>query len=342
MSANARVAVVGVGHWGQRIARNFSELGALHAVVDIRELHARQIAEKYGTLSTSFQAAIENPAVDAIVLATPPGSHFRLAKAALLAEKHVFVEKPFCLDLDDARELVEIAERRDRRLMVGHLILHHPAYRQAKSMVESGRVGTVKYIYSNRLSFGHFKGAEDALWDLAVHDIAMLLDIAGRSPSATQGFASSLLSPDQFDSVHLQLKFSDVLAGHIFASRVHPFKEQRLTIVGDKGTLVFDDAAEPARKLLRYERPLPTDDRQTIGTLVAGEPVAYPRDEPLYLECAHFLRCVVTGETPMTDGRNGLRVTEVMAAAAELLGRGPLKHHAQRAALAGAGLSVAQ
>lgn len=321
VSVGPRVAVIGVGYWGRNIARNLAELGSLACVVDIDPVCAHAEAERNGVQPCSYDAVLSNPAIDAVVIATPLDTHFELAIAALRAGKHVMVEKTFTSSFSQAYELVETAKRENRVLMVGHLLHYHPAYLRARDMMRSGKWGELRYVYSNRLAFGLFRGREDAIWGLAAHDASMLLDLTQSEIKALDASGASIDFSNEIEFAHLHLQFENGVRGHIFTSRLHPFKEHRLVIVMDDGALIFEDSAsDPARKLMFYNRRLPESNRQTLSALENGVPVEFVAGEPLKAECQHFLDCVATGKKPRTDGAEALRVMRLISSASDRIG----------------------
>ncbi len=300
--------------WGRNVIRNFGQLGALAAVVDTDTARAEELATPFGSDVATLSDVLGDASIEALAVVTPSDTHHRIGRAALIAGKHVFIEKPLARTAFEAASLVETAALHNRTLMVGHLMLFHPAYERARQMVEAGALGELRYVYANRAAFGRFRGADDALWDLMCHDLAVFLDIAQSDVDTLRVVGACPLFPQQAEFAHAHLRFDSGLEGHIFASRLHAFKEQRLVLVGDKGTLVLNDrAATPAEKLMFYDSPVPHDDHQMVGQVPPGKPVAYDAGEPLRNECQHFLDCVRSGHTPRSDGSQGRRVVELLA-----------------------------
>ncbi len=311
-----RVAVVGGGHWGRNLVRSFAGLGALAAIVEPDAARAGALAAEHGSEVLTFEQVLDDPAIGAVAIATPAATHAALAGRALRAGKDVFVEKPLALDVGEARTLVRLAAGIGRRLMVGHLLQYHPAFVALKAFVQSGALGRISYVHSNRLSLGKVRREEDVLWSFAPHDISMMIALLGEAPDRVQAFTAPILHPEIGDACQVQLAFPSGIRAHVFASWLHPFKEQRLVVTGDRGMAVFEDsAAEPGRRLLHY--PHRIDWAGGVPTPVRGEavPLPYEAGEPLRLECAHFLACCADRRTPLTDGEEGLRVLQVLAAA---------------------------
>jgi predicted dehydrogenase/acetyltransferase-like isoleucine patch superfamily enzyme len=314
------IAVIGCGYWGKNIVRSFHELGALAAVADCDTATADGYAALYSAPARSVDAILADTAIHGIAIATPPSQHFPLAAQALQAGKHVFVEKPLALEVSEAETLCRLADQHDRRLMVGHLLQYHPAFMKLRDIVRNGQLGRLQYIYSNRLNLGRIRREEDILWSFAPHDISMILALVGEQPEQVWAVGGTFLHPRIADVTVTHLAFASGEQAHVFVSWLHPFKEQKLVVVGDKAMAVFDDGQPWTRKLLLYphhiewRNALPTPER------AQSEIVALDELEPLRVECQHFLDCIATGRTPRTDGREGLRVLKVLAAATASLG----------------------
>jgi len=314
-NANVAVAVVGCGYWGKNLVRNFSELGALCAVCDEQASAAADIGKTFSVPAMSFEAILDDESIDAVVLATPAVTHADLARAALRKGKHVFSEKPLAIDLADATSVVETAQEEGRILMVGHLLQYHPAFLMLKDMVSSGDLGVLRYIYSNRLNFGKIRSEENILWSFAPHDISMILSLAGCEPDTIQAIGSQYLQPNVADVTTTHLTFPNGIRGHIFVSWLHPFKEQKLVVIGDKAMAVFDDGAPWEEKITFYRHHV-EEAGGAFGSVKAdGEFIPLEPSEPLKLECSHFLDCIAQGIQPRTDGEEALRVLRVLQTA---------------------------
>lgn len=328
MRSDTRVAVVGCGQWGRNLVRNFAELGCLAAVCDPDAETAAALAARYGVAACDFETLLADPSIDALAVAAPAARHYALALAGLEAGKHVFVEKPVALDLAEAERLCQLAERKNLRLMVGHLLQHHPVFIRLKEMVRSGELGRVQYIYSNRLNLGRFRREEDILWSFAPHDISMILSLIGEAPDRVEAIGGCWLHPTIADVTTTHLSFPNGERAHIFVSWLHPIKEQKLVVVGDRGMAVFNDGEPWAEKLMIYRHQIEWRDSLPIPQKAEGRAAAVPEGEPLRLECAHFLECVATGATPRTDGREGMRVLEVLTRASRAMTRDHQKNTA--------------
>ncbi|HEX3691731.1 MAG TPA: Gfo/Idh/MocA family oxidoreductase [Solirubrobacteraceae bacterium] len=319
MSAESiAVGVVGLGYWGPNLARN---LGALPGVeiawcCDERAERRERLATTYR--STRFTARLEDllgdPALDAVVLATPVPTHAELAQRVLAAGKHCFVEKPLAQSAADAEAAVAAAREADRVLMVGHLLEYHPGVRLLQHELDSGELGDPLYIYGNRLNLGQLRSDENALWSLGAHDVSVVLALAGEEPCELSARGECYMHPGVEDVVFGFLRFPSGLAAHLHLSWLDPHKERRFTIVGSKRMATFDDM-ELERKLTIYDKGF-DEKADSYGEYItrAGEirSPRVPNDEPLRLECEHFIQCVREGHTPRSDGESGLRVVRVL------------------------------
>lgn len=308
------IAVIGCGHWGKNLVRNFSELGALRAVCDENQASLERVKASYPGVKVTqhFADILEDEDVRACVIAAPAALHYGLARRALLAGKDVFVEKPLALRVAEGQELVTLAEQGKQVLMVGHLLQYHPAVVRLKQLVDDGSLGKIQYIYSARLNLGKVRTEENILWSFAPHDISVILRLLGEMPVEVAAHGGSYLNSKIPDVTVTNLSFAGGMRGHIFVSWLHPYKEQRMVVVGSHGMAVFDDLA--ADKLLVYEHRVDWINRAPVAR--SAEPRVIPVEavEPLRVECEHFLQCIRDRATPMTDGINGLRVLEVLDA----------------------------
>ncbi len=331
------VAVVGSGYWGKNLVRNFNELGALHTVCDMNIATLRSFQDQYPDkrFHTSYEAVLQNPAIDAVVIATPAETHFTLTKKALQADKHVFVEKPLALVVSEAEELHHIAMDKNLKLMVGHILLYHPAIIKLKEIIDSGELGKINYIYSNRLNLGKFRTEENILWSFAPHDISVLLYLLEEMPTQVMAHGGSYLSNEIADVTLSVLSFKSGVKGHIFVSWLHPNKEQKLIVVGDKKMAVFDDTLTEG-KLQIHDKGVEWVNRQPVPRKSEAEIVPLESYEPLKAECSHFLQCVESKTIPKTDGSNGIQVLKILNACQE-----SLEHQGSIVRLNGNGVSEA-
>lgn len=319
------LGLVGVGYWGKNLARNFDQLGALHTLCDMHEANLQKFQSAYPVpdvaVTTRFQTLLDHPDIQQIAIAAPALQHYTLAKEALLAGKDVYVEKPLCMQSYEAEELIKLAEKKGRILMVGHLLQYHASFRKMVDLVQKGELGPLHYISSHRLNLGSYRVEENALWNFAPHDISMILALMeNQLPDQVRSVGGVYLSPGVADTVMTTLRFPKNIRAHVYVSWLNPFKEQKLTVVGSKGMLVFDDTKPWGEKLHLY--------RDHISWAHGPTPVAQPSDpikvdppahEPLKEECQHFLWCCETRTRPLTDGHEGLRVMRVLDAAQKSL-----------------------
>jgi len=317
----SHIAVVGSGYWGRNLVRNFHELGVLGTVCDGDSAVENTIRARYSDVKfcSKFEEVLADARIQGVVLATPAVLHFEMAMQALRAGKDVFVEKPVALKVAEGEKLVEMAESMGRILMVGHILLYHPAVRKLKDLVSSGYLGRIEYIYSNRLNMGKIRAEENILWSFAPHDISVLLALLGEAPQSVTCEGGYYVSRDVADVTLSQFLFANGVRAHIFVSWLHPFKEQRLVVVGSDKMAVFDDTA--SEKLVLYPHRVEWKDRIPSAVKAEAQPIAIEDAEPLRNECIEFLQCIETRRQPLTNGREGLRVLRVLSACEEAMER---------------------
>jgi predicted dehydrogenase/acetyltransferase-like isoleucine patch superfamily enzyme len=315
------VAMVGCGHWGKNLTRNFAQLGALASVTDHDPATARRMSEQFSVSHLDWQQVLKSREIDAVAIAVPAERHAELAAAAMDAGKDVYVEKPLALDLSDAERLCRRAEQDGRVLMVGHLLQYHPAFLKLREMVREGWLGRLQYLYSNRLNLGKIRREENILWSFAPHDISMILSLTGEEPSEVSAVGAYYLHQRIADVTTTHMGFPGGERAHIFVSWLHPFKEQKLVAVGDAGMATFDDSQPWDSKIVYYPHKVAWRDGMPVPEKAEGEPVPVAQDEPLKLECQHFLDCIASRARPRTDGAEGLRVLRVLNAAQDALQR---------------------
>lgn len=316
-----KIANVGAGYWGKNLVRNFAELGALAAIVDPNPQVADDLSAKYNVPVCTLDEVLANEEIDGVAYATPAETHADFAIKALEAGKHVYVEKPLALSIDDAERMIAKGKEVNRAVMVGHLLQYHPVFQTLLEMVRNGKVGNVKHIYSNRMSLGKFRLEENVWWSFAPHDISMVLAVIDEEPNAISAQGGSYVTPGIADWVTVQLQFASGANAHFNISWMHPFKEQRLSVIGDKGMLVFEDSnpkweqklAFYAHEITKSENAAPLPKKADV------EYIAVENGEPLRNECQHFIDCITQGLTPRTDGEEGHRVLRVLQDAEMLL-----------------------
>jgi predicted dehydrogenase len=315
------VGVVGLGYWGPNLARNFDRLlGADLCWIcdtsdDARERWKVEFPEARDT--ARFEDLLDDPKLDSVVIATHVPSHADLAVRALEAGKHCFVEKPLALTVADAERVLAAADASGKTLMVGHLLEYHPGLEKLKEIADSGQLGDIHYIYSNRVNLGKLRADENALWSLGAHDVSVVLRLAGdEEPSEINAFGESYMRPGIEDVVFCYLRFPSGLAAHLHLSWLDPHKDRRFTVVGSKKMATFDDM-EIERKVTIYDKGF-DQDFSSYGEYIARSGEAYsPRisnEEPLRIECRHFVDCIRDGSRPRSDGMSGLRVVRVLEA----------------------------
>ncbi len=309
-----KIAVIGCGYWGKNLVRNFNQLSVLQTVCDLTPQGRATAAElaPQAKIVAAIGEAVNDPAVQGVVIATPAETHFDVVRQALQAGKDVFVEKPLALTYDQGAHLVQLAHRNARILMVGHVLEYHPAIVRLLELVRTGELGKVQYIYSNRLSLGKIRREENILWSFAPHDVAVTLRLMGGMPFQVIACGGSYVQPNIADVTITNLLFDNGVRAHIHVSWLHPFKEQRLVVIGSKKMASFDDVA---KQLVLYDQRVDVREGEPIPVKGQGELVAFSADEPLRLECQAFLDAIESRQPPVTDGVSGLRVLKVLQAA---------------------------
>jgi len=304
---------VGLGYWGPNLARNFDrlqdvELGWLcdEAAGAVDRVHR---AFPSARTTDSVDDLLRDETLDAVALATPVPTHAELARRVLEAGKHCFVEKPLGQSVEEAERVVEVAREARRVLMVGHLLEYHPGVGRMSDLIEAGELGEVRYIYSNRLNLGQLRRDENALWSLGAHDVSVILRLAAEEPYECRAVGESYVNEGVEDVVFCYMRFPSGLAAHMHLSWLDPHKERRFTVVGSKRMATFDDM-ELERKLSVYDKGF-DEDYSSYGEYIAPH---VSNEEPLRIECRHFLECVRNGVEPRSGGESGLRVVRVLEA----------------------------
>ncbi len=316
-----RVAVVGYGRWGKNLARNFFQLGALASICDTDTGLSSFVKDEYPEVEfiSDYATLLQREDIPAVVIATPASTHYALVKQALLAGKDVFVEKPLALTVSQGVELVELAQRQGRILMVGHLLRYHPAVNELKKIIDKGILGKLYYLYSNRLNLGRFRTEENILWSFAPHDVSVMLYLLNEVPNRVIAHGGSYLHSHIVDTTITLLNFPSGVQAHVFVSWLHPYKEHRLVVIGSEGMAVFADTDE--HKLRILHQPVEWRERIPVPRSTEAQIVPLEEVEPLRVECQHFLECLATRRTPYTDGEEALRVLQVLDACQQSLHR---------------------
>jgi predicted dehydrogenase len=315
MNATPRVAVIGCGYWGKNLVRNFHGLGALAAACDSRTESSQLVAQLAPgcEFDTDFERILRRKDISGVVLATPAETHCDLALRAFECGKDVFVEKPLAMRVEEGVRMKDAAEAQGRILMVGHLLEYHPAVVTLRDRIRAGELGKVHYIYSNRLNFGKIRIEENALWSFAPHDVAVIIRLFGEIPLEVTCTGGNYITPGLADVTVSNLLFPSGARAHILVSWLNPFKEQKLVVVGNKKMAVFDDVAKDD-KLVFYHQHVDLQERIPVLRNEGREAVPFSNDEPLRLECEHFLACIAERKAPLTDARNGIAVLRVLQA----------------------------
>ena len=307
------VAVIGCGLWGKNIVRNFYNLNALHTVCDLDTENLKKLAMEYENVhfTTDFKEVLNNPEIDSVAVVTPSHTHFKVVSAVLNAGKHVYVEKPISTVADEAKKLMELADEKGLTLMVGHLLLYHPAVNRLKMLIDDGMLGEITYIQSDRLNINYFKNDRSVMWDLAPHDVSMTSYVLGKAPvRVISAVGASSEKNDIMDITHVTIEYEGGVVGQISDSWIHPVKRVNLLVRGTKATAIFDDTL-PEHKLQVFDHTTPG----------AAKPEAldFIEIEPLKLECQHFLNCVEKGIKPRSDGLNGYQVVSILEEAEKIM-----------------------
>lgn len=317
--------MVGLGYWGPNLARNFDRLAGseLRWLCDASDASRERWSAAFpGARSTpDLDEVLADPDTDAVVVATPVPTHAALAERILLAGKHCLVEKPMAQSVSDAQRLVKVAQETGRVLMVGHLLEFHPGLEALKGLADSGELGTLRYVYSNRLNLGKLRSDENALWSLGAHDVSVKLRLVGDEPEQVCALGASFMRPGVEDVAFCFLRFRSGLVAHLHLSWLDPHKERRFTVVGARRMATFDDM-DSERKLTVYDKGFDEDFANYGEYIQRSGDTWSPRvsnDEPLGLECQHFIDCISDGLTPRADGAAGLRVVRVLEALQESL-----------------------
>jgi predicted dehydrogenase len=325
------VAVIGMGYWGPNLARNFAALPGVHlySVCDVREEPLRRMGQQYpGTrLTTEYRELLDDPAVDAVVVATPAETHYALAKESMDTGKHVLVEKPLAMSASQCRDLIDLADQLGKVLMVGHVFRYNAAVQKLKSCIESGELGEVYYISSSRLNLGRIRQDINAMWNFAPHDISIITHLLGMMPSQVNARGFPYIQKSVEDVVFMTLFFPNGASASVHISWLNPRKVRTMTVVGSKKMAIYDDVSADA-KIQIYDKGVTKQpglaslgDFDTFGEfqllLRAGDVLIPKIDfvEPLRVECQHFVDCITNGSRPMTDGWDGLHVVQVLEAA---------------------------
>jgi predicted dehydrogenase len=324
-----KVGVIGCGYWGPNLIRNFTQLNRSDVirVADLDEVRLKYIKGLYPFVETTidYRDIIDDPEIDIVAVVTPVHTHYKFASEALCAKKHVFVEKPITASAIEAENLIDLAEKYQRKLMVGHTFIYTSAVQKMKEIICSGELGDIYYINSQRLNLGLFQQDINVIWDLAPHDISIILYLLDLKPTTTSAIGTSHINSAMEDVAVLTMKFSNSLIAFVQTSWLDPDKIRKMTVVGSKKMLVFDDV-QPTEKIRIYDKgvemPKHYDTYAEFHYSYKYGDIIIPKidgSEPLYVELDHFLDCITNDETPLTDGYDGLYVVQILEAAEESL-----------------------
>ncbi|MCF8369886.1 MAG: Gfo/Idh/MocA family oxidoreductase [Bacteroidales bacterium] len=316
-----QIGLIGAGAWGKNHLRNLYNLGVLNTVLETSDAISKQ--RKVDFPDTNYVKELDVflniSEIKGIVIAAPAELHYQLTKKCLLAGKDVLVEKPLALNVEQGEELVKIAAENKRVLMVGHILQYHSAVIKLKEMIDKGELGKIRYIYSNRLNIGKLRTEENVLWSFAPHDISLIvMFMDGEEPSRVEAHGGSYINSNIYDTTMTTVEFNNGVKGHVFVSWLHPFKEQKLVVVGSEKMVVFDDLSK--EKLFIYPHKI-TWEKGKIPVAHKEEFITLDIElkQPLEEELKHFVHCVETRETPKTDGKEGLTVLKVLEQAQKKL-----------------------
>ncbi len=307
-------AVIGAGDWGKNHVRKYHELGALAAIAETNPETASRMQQEYGVKTLTFAEILSDPSIRAIALTSPANTHKDLGLKALLAGKHLFIEKPITLNHQDAAALTEKATEKGLILMVGHLLHYHPCFAKLTELVKAGELGDIHHIHARRFNIGKFREDENVLWDLGPHDVSMILAITGCDPISIEARSSNYLLPKVSDFASLYLTFPGNINAEINLSWLAPAKEHRFIVVGNKAMAVFDDTLDWDEKLRIYRHDAAMTSGQPAHLIrdMEGEAIKVPFKEPLLNECATFLDCIANNTEPHSNGQEATRVIKIL------------------------------
>lgn len=325
MSNERNIAVVGCGYWGKNLVRNFAELRALRSICDVDPKKLEYFKSLYPWINTSieYSEVLQNEEIKGVVIASPAVLHYSMAKEALLTGKDTFVEKPLALKVEEGKELVELAEEKGKIIMVGHLMLYHPAIMRLKEYLDSGSLGDIRYIYSSRLNLGIIRRSENVLWSLAPHDISVALYLLDMEPMKVCAQGTSYVQPGIEDVVFITMVFPGNKLVHHHVSWLDPSKTRRITVVGSDKMAVFDDM-ESVEKLRIYDKGVNDAEFASYGEFLAlysGDTYVPKIDtrRPLSLECEDFIHCIQNRGCPRSGGKEAVQVLRILDAAQQSL-----------------------
>ena len=302
-----KIAVIGAGNWGRNLVRNLSDMDALSHVVEQKADSLKEISSQFSDVECldSFDSLLESN-IDAVAIATPAQSHYEIASTFLKAGKDVFIEKPMTLCSKEASELVDIAKLNNSILMVGHMLLYQPAIQFIKTYLAEGHIGQIYHLHQERLKLGRVRSKENVIWSLGVHDIAVLLYLAGSAPHEIKCSGHSGIQEQIQDDAYVHMTFQSGTKAHLHSSWIWPENSRSMRIIGSKGMLVYDEI----KQTVTLHKKRIGEDLENIDE---GEETLFEgSSQPLRLEMEHFVHCIKTRETPISDGLSGLAVIRVL------------------------------
>jgi predicted dehydrogenase len=317
---NHSVCVIGAGYWGKNHIRTLHELGFLGGIVESNQETLNRFAEQYSGVKSflSLDEALQEGSFFGFTVATPAETHYSLAKQIMEAGKHVLVEKPLTLQQDHAEELVRLSEANNINLMVGYVLLFHPAIKKIKALINENKIGKLQYIYSNRLNLGQVRTKENVFWSLAPHDISIFQYLTESFPNVIHASGSAFLQKDIYDSTLTQLKYPNGVEGHIFVSWLHPFKEHRLVVIGSEAMITFEDSSD-GKPLKLYAKKFEME--QGVPKKIDG-PVTlidYEQKMALTEELRYFVNHIDGKKPRVANGKHALEVTQILIEASKQL-----------------------
>jgi len=325
------LGIVGLGYWGPNLLRNFSQLEGcrVKACCDLDEGNLKRAKAQYPDIeiTDNYAALLQDPEIQAVVIATSAALHHKMVKEALLSGKHVYVEKPLTLSITHAEELVQLAQENEKKLMVGHLMEYHPAIEKLKDMIDGQELGDIYYLHAQRVNLGKIRRDENALWSFAPHDISIIMYLLGEMPENVSARGQAYLQDGIEDVVFLNLLFASKVMAQIQLSWLDPHKIRQTTIVGSKKMAVFNDM-EPTEKIRIYDKGVVNNGvygsfGEALSLRFGDITIPYIKmTEPLRLECKHFIDCICNDTKPRSDGQDGLQVVKVLQAAQDSLDNG--------------------
>ena len=312
---NIGAAIIGAGRWGMNHVKTAYKLlnRNLKVVCDFSETARNKITEVSPNIpfSTTLDDVLNNKSINAVIIATPAETHFEVAQKCILAGKNVLVEKPITLLTTEAKRLIDIAESNNKKLMVGHILLYHPAIIKIKELIKSEKIGTLQYIYSNRLNLGAIRSEENILWSFAPHDISVIQYLTDSNPIEISAKGSSFVQKNIDDTTLTYLEYPNNIHAHIFVSWLHPFKEQRLVVIGNKGMIVFEDNLK-TDKLKFYQKGFENVNGEIHKFEQDYEVIPFSSKQPLEEEQVHFFNCILNNKMPLTNGNHALEVLNIL------------------------------